>query len=83
MNIYYEINEGLAAGKFGGIINWFQRDVRETVIYSSRAMIYSDRVWEETNNGIRYIKHRFDNPAPTVDKEEFMWIKIKSKELMK
>jgi len=40
----------------------------------------SYRVWIETSTKIKYLKNRFGGTNSAVDKEEFVWIKLKSKE---
>ncbi len=90
MNIYYEINQYVADAdrEFSGIANWAQHNIvvlnkGEDVRFNYKAMQCADRAWEESAQGVKYIKYRFDSPAPKVDMEEFMWVKIKSKELIK
>lgn len=40
------------------------------------------RVWEETESGVEFIKHRYLDPSTTtVDLEEFFWIKLKSQSI--
>jgi phage I-like protein len=40
----------------------------------------SDRIWIQDDRGIRYSKHRWDNPAAAqVDLKEFVWVKLKSR----
>lgn len=87
MNIYYEITEHLADREFAGVTNFVQRNVvvrnnGEDVRFDFRVMQFSNRAWEESTNGVRYIKYR-NYPIPAVDKEEFMWVKLKSKDLIK
>lgn len=84
MNIYYEFNKNIADRVFNGCTNFVQRNVLvrnngEDVRFSITAMQYSDRAWEETEKGVRYIKYRLDYPIPQVDMEEFVCIKLKSK----
>lgn len=88
MNIYYEINKGLADREFDGVTNFVQYDVvvrnnGEEVRYNRRAMECADRVWEESEKGVKYVKYRFNYPIPKIDMKEFMWVKLKSRQLLK
>ena len=79
MNLYYEIPES------DDCKHWVQRNVRirsggEIVHYNDALMKLSNRVWEETNNTVRFVKYR-NGIAPPVDMTEFMWIKLKSNAL--
>jgi hypothetical protein len=40
----------------------------------------SNRIWEETDNNIRFLKHRYNTPSILTEEElkEFVWIKLKS-----
>lgn len=86
MNIYFEINKDLADREFNGCTNFVQHDVvvrnnGEDVRFNLRAMQCSNRAWEESEKGIRYVKYRFGGPIPKVDMKEFMWVKLKSRQL--
>lgn len=52
-----------------------------TNIYANHSiyvyMQMADRAWEESNKGVKLIKHRF-NSSDEVDMEEFMWIKLRA-----
>ena len=45
--------------------------------------INSNRIWRHDSDGsVRFVKHREQNPQTAlVDMKEFMWIKLKSKEI--
>ena len=47
--------------------------------FVSSIVLGADRIWIQDDRGIRYVKHRWDNPdtAP-IDMKEFMWIKLTS-----
>lgn len=39
----------------------------------------ANRVWIEDNQGLRYVKNRYEDPRTAkVDMEEFFWIKLQS-----
>jgi len=86
MNYYYEI----ADGKY-----MVQHDLKlETVIdpvtfqpvkrywFNFSTMFDSNRVWAESEDGVKFVKHRFADPKTVeVDLKEFMWIKLKAQEV--
>lgn len=78
MSVYYEFNRFYAEKYFGGCTNVVQH--HKTVNY--KLYWFAKRIWEETDDGIRYIKHRQADPNcfPKVDMKEFMWIKLKSRQ---
>jgi hypothetical protein len=40
--------------------------------------LHAERTWEETDEGVRYVKDRLSWDR-AVDMEEFLWIKLKAK----
>lgn len=40
---------------------------------------HSDRVWEESNDVVRFLKNRMDLLQTEVDMKEFMWVKLSAK----
>ncbi len=85
MNYYYEI----ADDKY-----MVQHDLKlETVIdpvtfqpvkrYRGNFQILYDatRVWAESEDGVKFVKHRFADKTAEVDLKEFMWIKLKAQEI--
>lgn len=47
-----------------------------------RLMAFADRVWQEDDTGIKFLKNRNGNPETTpVDMKEFFWVKLSSKEV--
>jgi len=76
VTVYYEINQRLADVHYDSIRYW-STEKSDNI----KLMQFADRVWVETGNKIMYTKYRFAWPPVPVDKEEFMWIKLKSKEI--
>ena len=82
-DFYYEINDSMI-GSY---------DSKYHVVHSSQytdAMMAggyritreSDRIWREDSTGIRFVKNRYTIDYDTVDLKEFMWIKLKARELV-
>ncbi len=42
-----------------------------------RKMCSANRIWEEANGEVRFIKNRYLDPDTEVDMQEFMWVKLK------
>jgi hypothetical protein len=80
MNVYYELNESIVSpdGRYFVVHGLGMDEVRQKTRYLG-LMMNSDRAWEESENGVRFVKHRFlDVKTAEVDLKEFMWIKLKS-----
>lgn len=84
MNVFFELSEYVVGSKLLGLSG------RYFAIYGvepgnevrgehRRIMMYSERVWAEDDNGyVRFMKHRYEYPTPTIDMKEFMWVKLRS-----
>ena len=77
MNLYFELSKGFADVSYNGRQHWVIFDEEK---YPNLIMNMSERVWEETETKVRFVKHRW-LADPIVDMKEFVWIKLKSKEL--
>ena len=80
MNVYYELNENIVSpeGKYFVVYGLGMDEVRQKTRYLG-LMMNSDRAWEESENGVRFVKHRLlDVKTAEVDMKEFFWIKLKS-----
>jgi len=42
---------------------------------------HSDRIWKEDSSGVCFVKNRYNIDYKTVDLKEFMWVKLKAKEV--
>ena len=82
MNVYFEVADSLVprvGGKYFAVYN-ARRGSRivDTHITLGR---YSNRIWQEDETGVKYIKNRFSDIYDTngydVDMKEFFWIKLK------
>jgi hypothetical protein len=78
---YYEINDCVInefGGKYFAVHNTIG-DAMEAGGYKITAA--SDRVWKERNGEVWYIKNRTIPHTHAVDLQEFMWIKLKCKQI--
>jgi hypothetical protein len=82
MNVYFEIADSLIDDFKGKYL--VQNDVEESVyneitcLYPRNAMWNSNRVWAETEYGVKYLKNRIVGDDKEVDMKEFMWIKLRA-----
>ena len=93
MNVYYEIADGLIDDFKGhkylvqndveetGVINPTSFEYETTYMYYRNAMWNSNRVWAETENGVKYHKNRIVGVNKEVDMKEFMWIKLRAQSI--
>jgi len=48
--------------------------------FQSWAMLHSERVWAEEEDGVRYLKNRTTGSKDSpIDMKEFVWVKLKSR----
>ena len=86
MNIYFEFNEtqiGAKYSNFGGripakyCVRHCVTDLPGGPLYPHRLMFSAERIWQEDDNGVKFIKHRSAYlKDAVVDMKEFMWIKL-------
>jgi len=81
MNVYYEYAPAVTASLGITHLYWARYNVDDGYTVDFTSMRFSNRVWVEDEFKIKYIKYRWDSPAPAVDLKEFMWVKLRSKEL--
>ena len=80
VNVYYELADCMAGpqGRYFAVYGLGMDEVRNKTRYLG-LMRSSDRAWEESENGVRFIKNRvLDINTANVDMREFFWIKLKS-----
>ena len=80
MNVYFELNNAMVSpqGRYFVVYGVSMEEVRNTTRHLG-LMRNSDRAWEESENGVRFIKNRTqDINTAEVDMKEFFWIKLKS-----
>jgi hypothetical protein len=81
MNVYFELSESVKHdlnGRYFVVYGLGMTEVREKTRYLG-LMMNSDRAWEESEHGVRFIKNRtLDIKTAEVDMKEFFWIKLKS-----
>jgi hypothetical protein len=81
MNVFFELGD-YAVKDFGGKYFALYNTPKSTAIMSHERylMLYSERVWVEEEDSVRFIKHRYREAESTpVDEKEFFWIKLRSK----
>ena len=77
-NFYYELADYIAKEYFDDYRYYTSphKWVRRSLMYQST------RVWLENNGEVTYLKNRYESPeSAKVDMKEFMWIKLKAKEI--
>jgi hypothetical protein len=81
MNIYFELSESVKHdldGRYFVAYGSSMDDVRNTTRHLG-LMLNSDRAWEESENGVRFVKNKLLGfKTAEVDMKEFFWIKLKS-----
>ena len=81
MNVFFELGD-YAVKDFGGkyFALYDTPKIKVVTAHERYLMMYSERVWAEEEDGVRFIKHRHQAAESTpVDEKEFFWIKLKSK----
>jgi hypothetical protein len=91
MDIYFEFNDSAIGREFNSFqhpipakycVRYCATDLPGGPIYPLRLMHYAERIWQEDDTGIKFIKNRNGNPETTpVDMKEFFWVKLSSKEV--
>lgn len=91
--LVFEINDALVSKRGGKYLSAYVNDQQSrpaksngaawNAIISSlaqfRIMQDSDRVWIESDSGVRFEKNRFQDRRDDVDLDEFFWVKLQSK----
>jgi hypothetical protein len=79
VNVYFELAD-CAVTDFGGkYFALYDATEGEVMMAHERyLMMYSERVWAEEDNGVRFMKNRRQQAeSAPVDEKEFFWIKLK------
>ena len=86
MNLYFEFNEqhvGFRYSNFGATIpakycvRYCATSLPGGPLVPMKLMAFAQRVWEEDETGVKFIKNRNSNPETTpVDSKEFLWVKL-------
>jgi hypothetical protein len=72
---YYELNDQF-------VDHWGGKYITVTPSSIFGLSMHAERVWLEDETGIRFIKNRFTDPKTAhVDMQEFMWVKLSSKQV--
>jgi hypothetical protein len=79
MNVFFELGDYAVkdfGGKYFALYNATKGEVM--MAHERYLMLYSERVWAEEDNGVRFMKNRRQAAESTpVDIPEFFWIKLK------
>ena len=86
MDLYFEFNDSAIGKRFSNFgatvpakygVRYCATDLPGGPLVPMKLVAYADRVWQEDNNGVKFIKNRNRCPETTqVDSKEFMWIKL-------
>jgi hypothetical protein len=86
MNVFFELGDYAVkdfGGKYFALYNTSKiKDSKIKVVtaHERYLMMYSERVWAEEEDDVRYLKNRMtgrkDSP---IDMKEFVWVKLKSR----
>lgn len=87
MNLYFEFNDstigkrfsisGAAVPKYG--VRYCATDLPGGPLVPMKLMAFADRVWQEDDTGIKFLKNRNGNPETTpVDMKELTWIALQA-----
>jgi hypothetical protein len=80
MNVFFELGD-YAVKDFGGkyFALYNTPKIKVVTALERYLMMYSERVWAEEEDDVRYLKNRTtgikDSP---IDMKEFVWVKLKS-----
>jgi hypothetical protein len=84
---YYEISDAammfnpyLFTNKY--YVKHWNAEASEDLIFINEYIRCSERVWEESISGVRYVKNRFESNAAVVNLKEFLWVKLRSHEIL-
>jgi len=81
ITFYYEIKKQFKKTEFGFYKLEFKGEA-ETIHKHPASMHYAaDRIWEEKDGTVSFIKNRLLSEEVDVDLEEFMWVKLAAKQL--
>lgn len=82
MNVVFEIADS-AVERFGyKFYSLYDIDKIDQLKIKHRSMLlFSDRVWIEDSTGVRFFKNRFTGLLGPVDTKEFVWIKLKCRNI--
>ena len=81
MNVFFELGD-YAVKDFGGKYFALYNTPKIKVVTAPERylMMYSERVWAEEEDDVRYLKNRTTGSKDSlIDMKEFFWIKLKSK----
>ena len=83
MNVYFEIADSAVERHEHKYLALY--GVKKYVAvngFQSWAMLHSERVWAEEEDGVRYLKNRTTGSKDSpIDMKEFFWIKLRSQPL--
>ena len=81
-NYYYEISDAVV-DRWNGSRYYVVHNREGGALFAGGSAItmHSNRIWQEENGQVRYIKHRYSDNLTNarVDMKEFAWVKLASK----
>lgn len=88
MNLYFEFNDSAIGREFNSFqhpipakycVRYCATDLPGGPLVPLRLMAFADRVWQEDDTGIKFLKNRNGNPETTpVDMKELTWIALQA-----
>ena len=83
MNLFFELSQAMnSEHKHFAAFNTVKPQYGSFPVRYHSIAAASDRIWLEDETGVRFLKHRWENQSTAlVDPEEFMMIKLKSKQI--
>ena len=83
MNVFFEIADSAVEGPGHKYLARYGAKSHVAVNGTeSWAMLHSERVWAEEEDGVRYLKNRTTGSKDSpIDMKEFFWIKLRSQPL--
>lgn len=84
MDIYFELHEAAVHNMFNGHQYLVKRNATKGQLMSPNwlnATFHAQRIWEENDGKIRFIKNRYTNDNNVTDLKEFFWVKLSAVEI--
>jgi hypothetical protein len=81
MNVFFEISDTFVENYGHKYLAIYDADNVNRPLWSRRILeAFSDRMWAEEDDGVKFIKNRRTQRNNTpVDMKEFFWIKLRSR----
>ena len=88
--IYYEMNKAVADHYYNGVRYWAATEAPVPNSWISamlarrgqtRLLQHSERVWQETDDTVKFIKNRFTGIMTPIDMREFFLVKLTARNI--